>query len=149
MTCRSLRHFLPAVMLASAVICSSAQAAEYVSVAKAGINLRSAPNTNASVLFELPEGYPLEVIGREGQWLKVSDYEGDKGYITESLVNKTPHVIVKAKECNVRKGPSTKDPVVGNGVKDVIFLKGEQKGEWIKVTHPAVSGWVQKSLVWP
>jgi len=136
-------------VLASALTLTSAFAAEYMSVAKDGINLRSAPNTNAEVLFQLPVGYPLEVLGKEGQWLKVSDYEGDKGYIQESLVNKSPHVIVKVKECKIRSGPSTNDQVVGNGVKDVIFAKGEQKGDWIKVTHPSLTGWVHKDLVWP
>ncbi len=140
---------IPMGVLASAFVLSTAVAAEYVSVVKDGVNLRSAPNTTSEVLFQLPVGYPLEVLSKEGQWLKVSDYEGDKGYITESLVSKTPHVIVKVKECKIRSGPSTNDPIVGNGVKDVIFAKGEQKGDWIKVTHPSLTGWVHKDLVWP
>lgn len=135
--------------LASAFFFSAAVAAEYVSVLKDGINLRSGANTNAEVLFQLPAGYPLEVLGKEGQWLKVRDYEGDKGYIQESLVGKTPHVIVKVKECKIRSGPSANDPVVGNGVKDVIFAKVEQKGDWVKISHPELTGWVHKDLVWP
>jgi SH3-like domain-containing protein len=136
-------------LLASAFALTSALAGEYVSVIKDGVNLRSGPNTNAEILFQLPAGYPLEILSKEGQWLKVSDYEGDKGYITESLVDKSSHVIVKVKECKVRSGPSAKDQVVGNGVKDVIFTKSEQKGDWIKVTHPDLTGWVHKDLVWP
>ena len=140
---------LSLALAASSLVSVSAWSAEYMSVARDGINLRSGPNTNTSVLFELPLGYPLEVIGKEGSWVKVSDYEGDKGYIQESLLSKTPYVIVKVKECNVRSGPSTKDPVVGNGAKDVIFQKVEQKGDWIKISHPQLTGWVQKALVWP
>lgn len=136
-------------LVASAFTLSTAIAADYVSVAKDGINLRSAPNTNAEILFELPAGYPLEVLGKEGQWLKVSDYEGDKGYIHESLVSKTPFVIVKVRECNVRSGPGANEPVVGKGIKDVIFQKLEQKGDWIKVSHPNLTGWIHKDLVWP
>ncbi len=124
-------------------------AAEYMSVARDGINIRSGPGTNSNVLFELPLGYPLEVIGREGQWIKVMDYEGDKGYVIESLLSKTPYVVVKTKEGNVRSGPSTKDAVVGNVTKDVIFKKVEEKGDWIKVSHPQLNGWVHKTLVWP
>jgi len=146
---RPLTKVFSMSVLASTLALSTALAGEYMSVVKDGVNLRSAPNTNADILFELPVGYPLEVLGKEGQWLKVSDYEGDKGYIIESLVSKTPHVIVKVKECKIRSGPSAKDPVVGNGVKDVIFAKGEQKGDWIKVSHPNLTGWVHKDLVWP
>ena len=136
-------------LLASTLSLSSVLAAEYVSVSKDEINLRSGPKTDSEVLFQLPMGYPLQVLGKEGQWLKVSDYEGDKGYILESLTSKTPYVIVKVKECKILAGPGPKEKVVGTGVKDVIFAKGEQKGDWIKVTHPSLSGWVHKNSVWP
>ncbi len=134
---------------ACALFLGSAQAAEYLSVAKDGVNLFSGPDSKATVLYQLPAGYPLEVLGKQGHWVKVSDYEGDKGWIQDSLVNKSPHVIVKAKECNVRNGPSTSGKVVGNSVKEVIFVKADQKGDWVKVSHPDLTGWVHKDLIWP
>ncbi len=82
-------------------------------MARDGINLRSGPATTSEVLYQLPAGYPLQVLGQEGQWYKVSDYEGDKGYPDLGGRTGNPHVIVKAKECNVRGGPTSKDPVVG------------------------------------
>ncbi len=124
-------------------------ATDYISAAKDGVNLRSGPDANSTVLFQLPAGYPLEVLGKQGGWYKVNDYEGDKGYIQESVVNKTPYVIVKVKECKVRSGPSTSEKVVGNLVKDVILAKVEQKGDWVKVSHPNLTGWVHRDLVWP
>lgn len=136
-------------LLAWGIVVTGAHAAEYLSAAKDGINLRSGPDTNATVLYQLPAGYPLEVLSRQGQWVKVSDYEGDKGWIQENLINKTPHVIVKVKECKIRSGPNTSEKVVGNGVRDVILVKADQKGDWIKVSHPDVTGWVHKDMVWP
>lgn len=148
----NLAELLRSVALGGAAFCLSLTpvlAAEYMSVSKDGINLRSAPKANAEVLFELPAGYPLEVLGKEGQWFKVQDYEGDKGYIHESTVSKSPHVIVKVKECKIRSGPSTSDQTVGSAVKDAIFTRVEQKGDWIKISHPDVTGWIHKDLVWP
>ena len=135
--------------ISCALFLGSAQAGEYLSVAKDGINLVSGPDNKATILYQLPAGYPLEVLGKQGHWVKVSDYEGDKGWIQDSFVNKSPHVIVKSKECNVRSGPSTNDKVVGNSVKEVIFAKVDQKGDWVKVSHPDLTGWVHKDLVWP
>ncbi|MDY0389858.1 SH3 domain-containing protein [Desulfobulbus oligotrophicus] len=135
--------------LVAIFLCSMVSAAEYVSIDKDGINMRSAPNTNADVLFELPLGYPLEVLKKEGQWLKVRDYEGDKGYVLESLTTRTPYAIIKVRQCKILAGPGSKEKVIGTGVKDVIFAKGERKGEWVKVTHPSLSGWVHKNSVWP
>lgn len=128
---------------------TSAWAGEYMSVVKNGINLRSGPDAKTEILYQLPAGYPLEVIEHKGQWLKVSDYEGDKGWIQASMVNKTPHVIIKVKDCKIRSGPSTSEKIVGNGVREVILTKVDQKGDWIKISHPDVNGWIHKDLVWP
>lgn len=146
---RQLGRIVTFTLVTSAVALTTAWAAEYMSVAKDGINLRSGPDTKSDVLYQLPAGYPLEVVEKKGAWLKVTDYEGDKGWIQESMVNKTPHVIVKVKDGKVRSGPGTNEKVAGNVVKDVILTKGEQKGDWIKVSHPDLNGWIHKDLVWP
>ena len=128
---------------------SYALASEYVSVVKDDVNLRSGPTTSSEVLFKLPAGYPLKVISRKGKWLKVSDFEGDKGWIYSTLVNSTPHVIVKVKECNARKGHGTNYAKVGTLSREVILKKIGRKGDWIKVSHPQLTGWVHSKLVWP
>ena len=124
-------------------------AAEFVSVNKDGVNLRSGPATSDDVLFQLPAGYPLKVLARQGKWIKVSDFENDKGWIFGSLVSKTPYVIVKVKECNVRKGPGTNYEKVGSVAREVILKKVDRKGEWVKVSHPKITGWLYSKLIWP
>jgi SH3-like domain-containing protein len=146
---REFRNGIALTVLASAFAITSAFAGEYVSVVKEGVNLRSGSDTKSDILYQLPAGYPLEVLSRQGQWLKVSDYEGDKGWIQESLVNKSPHVIVKVKEGKVRSGPGTNEKIVGNVAREVIFSKVDQKGDWVKISHPDVTGWIHKDLVWP
>ena len=127
----------------------TAMAAEYVSVVKDGVNLRSGPDTKYEVLFQLPKGYPLQVLSHKGKWIKVSDYENDKGWLYSSLASKTRYVIVKVKEGNVRSGAGTSFDKVGRVVRDVILKRVGQKGDWIKVSHPELTGWVHKSLLWP
>ena len=124
-------------------------AAEFVSVTKDGVNLRSGPGQSNEVLFQLPARYPLKVLARQGKWMKVSDFENDKGWIFSSLVSKTPYVIVKVKECNVRKGPGTNYEKVGSLAREVILRKVESKGEWVKVSHPKITGWLHAKLIWP
>jgi SH3-like domain-containing protein len=136
---------LGALLLAA----SAASAAEFVSVVKDGVNLRSDPDTSADVLFQLPAGYPLQVIERKGDWINVSDYENDKGWISTTLVSSTPHVIVKTERGNIRSGPSTDQPQAGKVVRDVILKKLDQQGDWVKVSHPQLTGWIHKQLIWP
>lgn len=131
------------------ITAASSFGADFVSVVKDGVNLRSGPETKYEILFQLPSGYPLKVLSRKGKWIKISDYENDKGWIYSTLVNSTPHVIVRAKECNVRSGPGTNHGKVGSVARDVILRKLESKGDWVKVSHPQISGWVYGKLVWP
>ena len=148
----TLQQGLRVGVLAVSLICGStvaAMAAEYVSVVKDDVNLRSGPEKKYEVLFQLPQGYPLEVLSRKGKWLKVRDYENDKGWIYSSLVSSTRYVIVKVQEGNVRSGPGTKFDKVGRVVRDVIMKKVGQKGDWIKVSHPQLTGWVHRQLIWP
>ena len=137
------------ILLAATMLASVVAAAEFVSVSKDGVNLRSGPTTDSAVLFELPAGYPLQVLERKGDWLNVSDYENDKGWIYASLTSSTPYVIVKVNRGNVRSGPGTDYDQVGKVVRDVILQKVEQKGDWLKIHHPQLTGWIHKNLVWP
>ena len=139
-------------LLAVGFLCAtavSAMAAEFVSVVKDGVNLRSGPDTTNEVLFKLPKGYPLKVMAIQSKWMKVSDYEGDKGWIFSSLVSKEQYVIVKVKEGNVRSGPGTQNGKIGKVVRDVIVKKVATQGDWVKISDPRLTGWVHKQLVWP
>ncbi len=127
----------------------SSSAAEYKSISKDGINMRSGPGTNYEIIFQLPEGYPLRVLSEKDQWYKVEDYEGDKGWIYGTLLSDASYVIVKVNEGNVRTGPSTNESKVGSVARDVILRVAERKGDWLKVSHPQIEGWVHNSLVWP
>ncbi len=123
--------------------------AEYVNVTKDGVNLRSGPDTKYSVIYELPEGYPLKVLTRKGQWIKVSDFENDQGWIFSPLVSKNSHVIVTVKEGNVRSGAGINNEKVGEVVREVILKNLGKQGDWIHVEHPRLNGWVHRKLVWP
>lgn len=140
------------IVMTGAIVAMSAMsvlAAEFVSVVKDGVNMRSGPTTNTEILFQLPAGYPLKVLERKGKWLKVSDFENDKGWIFGSLVNTSSTAIVKVKECNVRSGPGTNFDKVGTLAREVIVKRVDRKGEWIKISHPKLTGWVYSKLLWP
>lgn len=149
---RTLREGVRVCMLTAVLaglLTGVAGAAEFVSVVKDGVNLRSGPATQYDVLFQLPAGYPLKVLERKQKWIKVSDYEDDKGWIYAGLVSSTPYVIVKVEEGNVRSGPGTNFDKIGKVVRDVIMKRIDRDGDWFKVSHPELTGWIYRNLVWP
>lgn len=139
-----------AVLAASSLLAVTAGlAAEFVSIGKDGVNLRSGPDTKYASLYELPAGYPLKVLEKKGEWLKVGDYENDQGWVFSPLVTKDQYVIVVVSEGNARSGPGAEFDKVGSVVKEVILKKVNQKGEWIQFEHAQLKGWIHKKLVWP
>jgi SH3-like domain-containing protein len=49
-------------------------------------NIRSGPDTNFEILFEVEKGIPFKVLERKGSWIHIQHADGDKGWIHESLV---------------------------------------------------------------
>lgn len=131
---------------------SAPLAAEYVSIKKNGVNVRSGPSTEDQVRWELFKAFPLKILKKEQGWANCLDFEGDSGWIHEDLLTDKKTVIVKKKKINLRDTPETgNDSLVIALVKyGVVFEAIEKKGEWLKVKHEdSTEGWVHRDLVWP
>jgi SH3-like domain-containing protein len=124
--------------------------AEYVSVKKDGVNIRSGPDTNKEILWEVFKDFPLQVIKRKGKWAQTKDFEGDTGWIYSPLLKKNKTAIVKVEVANMRVGPGKNYELVATVKYGVVFTPTDKEGEWIKVTHEdGTSGWIFKKLIWP
>jgi len=125
--------------------------AEYVSVTKDGVNVRTGPSTSNPVYMELFEGYPLKVVDKKGDWFKVTDFENDSGWVYSPLLEKRDNVIVNASSrANMRSGPSTGNAVVATLERGVVLELLERQGKWVEVRHASgTQGWIYAPLVWP
>ena len=125
--------------------------AQTVSVKKDNVNVRRGPGTNFPVSMELFQGYPLQVIESKGDWLKVSDFENDTGWIFSSLVTPGTTVIVNGKKSiNMRSKPDTTATIVATVDRGVVLTKVATEGKWVKVRHSqGATGWIYGPLLWP
>lgn len=140
-------HGLIALTLFSSA--AALQAREMVSVARPEVNMRAGAGTRHATLWELTQGYPLEVTGRSGNWLKVRDFENDAGWVYRPLVNTTPHVIVKSRVANVRSTPGTRGRVLGKADYGEVLRKLELRNGWVKVQREGgLRGWIANHLLW-
>jgi SH3-like domain-containing protein len=128
--------------------------AEMLSVSGDNVNLRSGPGTKYQVKWEYGKGFPLKVIDKKGDWVKVQDFENDNGWIYKPLLSPKGHMIVKVfknknKRINIRSGPGTRYRVVGKAYYGVVFETLEQKNGWAKVKHETgLVGWIKRTLIW-
>lgn len=123
--------------------------AERMAVVVNRANIRSGPGTNYDILWKVEKYYPVETIGKTGNWYHFRDFEGDKGWIYGKLVKKIECIISTVENGNVRAGPGTNNEVVFTVEPGVPFKVLKRQGNWIHVVHSdGDKGWIHKSLVW-
>jgi SH3-like domain-containing protein len=146
---RHLTRYAFALLLSFAFLIPAAFAQKMVSVDRPEINMRSGPGTDHEALWLLIRGYPLAVIGEQGKWLKVRDFENDEGWVYGPLTGEKPHFVVKGTNVNVRSGPGTRNRVVGKAEYGEVLRTVETRGDWVKVRNAAgLTGWISRSLLW-
>jgi len=131
------------------VFTQAASAQNMVSVDRNTVNLRTSASTQSTILFELGQGYPLEVISRKGRWLQVRDFENDKGWVYRPMVGKKAHLVVKANVANVRSAPNTNSRILGKVEYGELLRTLEHRNKWVRVERESGSkGWVSRGLLW-
>lgn len=151
LTCR-FSHFFAAASLALGALAPqlASAAPNYVSIKGESVNIREKPSTRSATLWELGRGYPLQVTQRQGQWLKVRDFESSLGWVHSPLTAKTPHMVVTARTANLRSGPGQKFKRVGRLEQHEVVRTLKKSGSsWAQVRREnGQQGWMAKSLGW-
>ena len=115
----------------------------------ADVPLRSGPEANHEVIATLPKGIQINVVEKEGYWLKVESKHGGKpGYIDEQFATRdTTTKPVKSnatttsvagtyrtlREIELRQGPGTKYPSVAKVPADITVNVVRAEGYWLRV----------------
>lgn len=138
-----------AMALSTCAVASTAAAIDLVSIDRPEVNMRAGPGTDQKGLWVLRRGYPLQVLGRQGNWLKVRDFERDEGWVYRPLTGAKPHFIVKTSTANIRSGPGTRYRKVGEARYGEVLRTEERREDWVKVTQEGgLKGWVARRLLW-
>ena len=109
------------------MICGTALA-ERLSVTAPMANIRSGPGTTHDIMWKVEKYHPLFIIKKAGKWYYFKDFEGDMGWVHESLVGKIHTVITVKEQCNVRSGPGTNFEIEFAVERAVPFKVLKQKG---------------------
>ena len=136
-----------AVSALSSALCAQATKGSYTTTAD--VPLRSGPGSNHEVITTLPKGIQINVVGKEGYWLKVESKHGGKpGYIDEQFATrdattktaqtKAPATSVAGpyrtlREVDLRQGPGTKYPTVARIPADIKVNVVRAEGDWLRV----------------
>lgn len=144
-----LRNLLTFGLLSVVLALAPVWAQDWVSIRNDNVNMRSGPGTNHDVQWRLARGFPLQVVQRRNNWLQVRDFEGDTGWVAQSVTNKIRHHIVKGQNVNLRGGPGTNHRVVGKAKYGDVLRTVRRQGQWVEVRVPkGRNAWIAANLVW-
>jgi peptidoglycan endopeptidase LytF len=124
----------------------------------ATVNVRKGPGTDYETVAKIPKGARVQVVGKQGSWLKVQSKHGNPpGYIDERFAvprkekaapaPASPGTYTTTATVNVRKGPGTSHAIVAKIPKNSKVQVVGFEGDWLKVQskHGNPPGYIQKT----
>ncbi len=139
-----------AALLAALGWGATAGAAEQLCVRASRANLRAGPSTDHRITWEVHRWMPLIQVGKEGDWVKVKDVDGDLHWIWERLVTgRVDCITVSAPKANVRKKPTTRSDKWFTVEKYTSFKRVDRAENWVKIEYEGETMWIYHTLVWP
>lgn len=146
MTIRFTKRFV----FLSLIALNTAWGGEFRSVAINGAILYDAPSFKATRVYLLSKSYPVEVISRSGEWVKIRDASGDLSWIASSNLSDKRTLMVFANVVDVRESPNDNAPIVFRAEKNVVLdLVEPPSSTWIKVKHrDGQTGYARINQLW-
>lgn len=130
------------------VLSSYLAANTFVTVKVDKVNIRRGPGDSYAVVMKVTRNYPLKVLKHTPGWLRVEDFDGDGGWVMETLVAFDPYVITRQESCNVRTESSEGSKIVFTAERGVILKVLEEKKGWLRIKHSdGDEGWVSAKVV--
>lgn len=114
------------------------------------VKIRRGPGADQDEIMTVGNHYPLRVLDAGEGWLKVEDYEGDRGWISQKMVTLDAYVITRLDEkpANIRKGPTVDDELLFTAERGVVLKVLKEKDGWLQVKHPDGDvGWISAKIV--
>jgi|SRR5713226_8915971 len=156
--CAGMISLLVGTFLLAAVSLAQTGQSQGNYVTTATVNVRKGPGTNYETIAKIPKGTKVEIVGREGRWLKVQSKHGNPpGYIDEKFAvlrgetaaptaRRAPGTYITTTSVNIRRGPGTNNPIIAKIAKDTKVQVVDVEGDWLKVQskHGNPPGYIHK-----
>ena len=141
-------------LLALALLCigpaSALHALEFRSIAFASAVFFDGPSLKANKIFLVSRYYPVEVITKIGDWVKVRDAAGELAWVETRALSDKRMLLVIAPLAEIRNAPAETAAVVFRAEKNVVLELAEPPtSTWVKVRHrDGQTGYVRIEHIW-
>ena len=120
------------------------------SIAKDQVNLRTGPSQDSEILLVAPQGYPIQVVNKSGQWAQFRDWQDNQGWVFASLISDIDTAVILVEKANIRAAAGTSSSVAASASIGEIYRILGQKGDWVHLGYYDTNtplGWIRDDLV--
>ncbi len=137
---------LPALAAGSS---DAGNAARFASLRSDRINLRVGPGKTYPILWVLTrKGMPVEVLREFNGWRMIRDFEGDKGWVQQSMVTQERTVVVRGGVRALHARPDEASALVARAEPGVIGRLFSCRGAWCQIRASGITGWIKREEIW-
>ena len=137
--------------MASAQNSKSLPLFEFSSLRYNEVNLRAGPGVRYPIEWVFHrKALPVRIIRKYATWRLIRDWEGDQGWVHQSLLTKARTFIVLGKLRTLRHRPESESAAVAQlegGVIGQLEFCPSNNG-WCRVTTKGYSGWLRRAEIW-
>jgi SH3-like domain-containing protein len=113
------------------------------------VNLRVGPGETYPIEWVLKrKEMPIEIVEEYQNWLRIEDWQGDKGWVLGRMVSDRRAVVVAGAVRDLHHDPDPASPVVARAEAGVIAKLLQLKGGWCRIEAGGYRGWVRRDEVW-
>ena len=123
----------------------------FVSLRANEVNLRTGPGVQYPIDWVFRrQNLPVEIIAEFKTWRKIRDWQGEQGWIHQSMVGGKRTVIITGNTRNLRSKANAKSPSVARVENHVIgnLLSCPGAEGWCRLEVDGFKGWLRRVEFW-
>ena len=123
----------------------------FASLRSGETNVRSGPGKNYQVKFTYKlSKIPVHVISEYDNWNEIEDYDGQTGWVSQSLLTKRKMLMVRTNKdfVNMHSKANEKSRIIFRLENKVIGNYIKCRNDWCALKVKNKKGWVKRSNLW-
>lgn len=121
----------------------------FMSLVNDKTNMRTGPGLEYPIdWIYLKEDYPLKVIAEYGNWRKIEDVDGSRGWILRSLLSLKRYGVIINGTQSLVKTPEDRRRITLSAEQDVLGTIVQCQVEWCEMEISGFNGWIENKNIW-
>jgi SH3-like domain-containing protein len=121
----------------------------FMSVKNDPARVRRGPSREHEILWVYQDSpLPVEIVADIEGWSRIRDWDGDEGWMAQSLLTSRRSAMIVGSNATLRTAPDDAAPPVAIAEPGVVASLLACEGDWCEVEIENHDGWVSRGAIW-